>query len=179
MTCGMVGTLGTVCAEPPAPPQTPSANPVDPVETGYRTLAEATIGEALTDPDSAKFKWNPKPYTSLTEYRSWRFAPAISGNLVMICGRVNAKNQMGGYVGYRWFDVILKDCGPASHRIDSGDDNTVSNTCQHASTSGSSGGRWSALPLSLAGERVVLSGAAEIVRSGVQITSGFIRFAAE
>ena len=104
---------------------------IDPIETGYRTLAESTISEVLTDPESARFKWNAKPYVALTEYRVMRFAPAITGNLIMICGRVNAKNQMGGYAGYKWFDVVLKDGVQVSHRIDAPDENSVSETCVH------------------------------------------------
>lgn len=47
----------------------------------------------LSDPDSAKFR-NEK------FVGPWAFA---HGNL---CGEVNAKNRMGGYVGYKGFTVM-------------------------------------------------------------------------
>lgn len=45
------------------------------------------VQEVLSDPDSAKFR-----------------EVSIKGGRV--CGQVNSKNKMGGYVGYRWFIVI-------------------------------------------------------------------------
>lgn len=45
----------------------------------------------LSDPDSATFR-NEKVVGP------WRLENSI------YCGEVNAKNRMGGYVGYRWFD---------------------------------------------------------------------------
>jgi type IV secretory pathway protease TraF len=132
LVCGLAcGIFGPAYAEPPAAQEAPAAATGDPVEAHYRTLAETTIADVLTDPDSAKFKWNAKSSVALTEYRVMRFAPAIKGNLVIICGRVNAKNKMGGYVGYTWFDVVLRDGVPVSHRIDDPDDNSVSETCVH------------------------------------------------
>ncbi len=44
----------------------------------------------LSDPDSAQFQ-------DLTYVGNW----TVEGG--SLCGRVNAKNKMGGYVGYQWF----------------------------------------------------------------------------
>lgn len=44
----------------------------------------------MGDPDSAKF-------------RSERYFGDWTGRNGILCGEVNAKNRMGGYVGYQWF----------------------------------------------------------------------------
>ena len=46
----------------------------------------------LSDPDSAQFQ-------NLTYIGNWTVAGGV------LCGQVNAKNKMGGYVGYQWFDA--------------------------------------------------------------------------
>lgn len=46
------------------------------------------VRSALTDPDSAKF-----------EALSFRRTPQH----LYLCGRVNARNRMGGYTGFTWF----------------------------------------------------------------------------
>jgi hypothetical protein len=53
--------------------------------------AHDLVKDGLSDPDSATFK-------SDTEYAK------KDGNFI-VCGQVNAKNRMGGYVGYRWYIV--------------------------------------------------------------------------
>lgn len=52
--------------------------------------------EKLNDPDSAKFKneW------LVTGWNGWSVGSSI------LCGEVNAKNRMGGYVGYVKFSSI-------------------------------------------------------------------------
>lgn len=57
--------------------------------TNIKPIAEAkdAVRQELTDPDSAKFR-NVK----ITETET-------------ICGEVNAKNNTGGYVGFRYFYV--------------------------------------------------------------------------
>lgn len=47
----------------------------------------------LSDPDSAIFRNEYLPYG----WSEWR----VAGNI--LCGEINAKNKMGGYVGYRKF----------------------------------------------------------------------------
>lgn len=49
----------------------------------------------LSDPDSAQFQ-------NLKYVGNW----TVQGGV--LCGQVNAKNRMGGYVGYQWFDADAK-----------------------------------------------------------------------
>lgn len=53
--------------------------------------AHELVKEGLTDPTSAMFKDDAE-------------RPQKDGS-VAVCGRVNAKNRMGGYVGYRMYIV--------------------------------------------------------------------------
>jgi hypothetical protein len=53
--------------------------------------AHDLVKDGLSDPDSALFKDD-------REY-------AQKDGKVVVCGRVNAKNRMGGYVGYRMYIV--------------------------------------------------------------------------
>lgn len=65
-----------------------AARPLTPVE---RTSIERAVREQLNDPASATFRHNP--------FRS---------GAKFYCGRVNAKNRFGGYVGYRIFSVNVR-----------------------------------------------------------------------
>lgn len=56
--------------------------------------------ESLKDPDSAQFR-------GVSIASNW--APGKAS----MCGQLNAKNSMGGYVGYRWFTS-----GPDGVRIE-------------------------------------------------------------
>ena len=62
--------------------------PLSPSET---TLIQTAVTGELSDPESARFKMLPL---------------AIGSD--RYCGMVNAKNQFGGYVGYRNFSVWIK-----------------------------------------------------------------------
>lgn len=55
--------------------------------------AREAVAEQLTDPSSAQFRneWSKKD--------GW------------VCGEVNSKNAMGGYVGFKRYTVIWKDGG--------------------------------------------------------------------
>ena len=55
-------------------------------------VAKALVAEQLTDPDSAQF-------------RDIEVIDKGDGKFV-VCGKVNAKNRMGGYVGYEVFVVV-------------------------------------------------------------------------
>lgn len=63
---------------------------------GYlvQTLRAPVLAQ-LNDPDSAQFR-------NLKYVGNW----TAKGGL--LCGQVNAKNAMGGYVGYSWFEASLK-----------------------------------------------------------------------
>ena len=55
------------------------------------TDAKETIANSLKDPESARFR-----------------NVFVSPKMLAVCGDVNAKNSMGGYVGFRRF-IVAKD----------------------------------------------------------------------
>jgi hypothetical protein len=69
-----------------------------------RKAAEGAVRGKLIDPSSAEFEW-PYGFTHAT----WKpiFQRRLEG--MVICGSVNAKNRMGGYVGRSSFVVVLDD----------------------------------------------------------------------
>lgn len=64
---------------------------------GYRQYIVSKLEEVvlakLNDPDSAKIR-------NIRLFSDW----TVDGSAM--CGEVNAKNRMGGYVGYRRFNVL-------------------------------------------------------------------------
>lgn len=58
-----------------------------PLLPAEQRIVESVMKDRMNDPDSAKFQILP-----------------FNGSK-LVCGKVNAKNLMGGYVGYRVFDV--------------------------------------------------------------------------
>lgn len=69
----------------------------------YRRLAEAAITARLLDPESARYTW-------LSGYaqaymRPELFQPRVAG--YWACGKVNARNRMGGYSGGGTFLVVI------------------------------------------------------------------------
>lgn len=61
-----------------------------------RAEAENRIRSQMIDPESTRFE---SPF---------EFAATKEGGFYT-CGRVNAKNRMGGYAGASWFSVATKD----------------------------------------------------------------------
>lgn len=61
-------------------------------EYRYRKEATAWMKDRMNDPESAEF-WGMRVL--------WR-----QDKEIILCGEVNAKNRMGGYVGYRPFYVL-------------------------------------------------------------------------
>jgi hypothetical protein len=72
----------------------------------FRQNAERAVLVGFFDPGSAIFEW-PFGFT----YGSWK--PVMQSRIDgwWTCGRVNAKNRMGGYVGSRYFVVVMNDVG--------------------------------------------------------------------
>jgi hypothetical protein len=62
-----------------------------PMYFGPRVKAKSLVRSALSDPDSAQFR-----------------DLGVDTETGSICGRVNAKNKFGGYVGFKPF-ALLKD----------------------------------------------------------------------
>lgn len=72
----------------------------------FRQNAERAVLVGFFDPASAIFEW-PYGFT----YGYWK--PVLQGRIDgwWTCGRINAKNRMGGYVGSRFFVVVLNSDG--------------------------------------------------------------------
>lgn len=84
------------CSTLPPPTSTELANAnFGAYPKNYKSLVEARIKETLFDEDSAKFRYPSggpqKTYEDFDTGRSYGYG---------ICLEVNAKNRMGGYVGY-------------------------------------------------------------------------------
>jgi hypothetical protein len=63
------------------------------LESGVEDAMKTALGEALNDPESARFR---------KIKAMWRDELGIG-----VCGELNAKNGFGGYVGYRPFVAVL------------------------------------------------------------------------
>lgn len=78
-------------------------------------LAIEMVKERLKDPYSAQF-------------RNVRLQPEAG----RVCGQVNARNAMGGYVGYRWFSVRKVPSGNTVVFIDSDGFELAAVSCENA-----------------------------------------------
>lgn len=78
----------------------------EPDQAQFRRVAEQAVVSRLIDPDSARIEW---PYGFMNG--TWKpvFQKKIEG--YWTCGRVNAKNRMGGYTGNTSFVVVLDPSG--------------------------------------------------------------------
>src|ERR1700753_4191155 len=86
---------------PPAPPPAAAPSPDFPA---FQAIAEYYIRDKSADPDSVKFRWDPRTFALADK----RFA-----GVTYACGRMNARNRMGGLTGYQWFYIGEK----ADHSI--------------------------------------------------------------
>ena len=79
---------------------------VEPDYRQFRQNGEAAVKVGLFDPMSAVIEW-PYGFT----YGTWK--PFLSKRVegYWTCGRINAKNRMGGYVGSTAFVVVLSQSG--------------------------------------------------------------------
>lgn len=70
----------------------------------WRLAAELAIRGRLVDPASAQFTW-PRGFVK----GFWK--PALQKRITgwVSCGEVNAKNRMGGFIGYTPFVVVMND----------------------------------------------------------------------
>lgn len=106
-----VGTLALVaaCASPPTDDQVRAAN-TGPYPTNYEQIVKDNFATSLFDPYSAVFSFTRTPTKG---YGGSPVAGAKIGWIV--CGTVNAKNRMGGYVGTKPFVVVISN-GAVIHR---------------------------------------------------------------
>ncbi|WP_023628574.1 hypothetical protein [Pseudomonas soli] len=69
--------------------------------------AREAVSEQLTDPSSAQFR------NERSKKDGW------------VCGEVNSKNAMGGYVGFKRYTVIWKDGGGQTVAIEGGGETSL------------------------------------------------------
>lgn len=87
--------------------------------------AEALVAERMRDPEATRFRDEKAAYMT-------------SGGDYIVCGTLNAKNAMGGYVGYKPYYVRIRNGAIAAFNIPSESDeynivlNTVNQTCLDA-----------------------------------------------
>lgn len=74
----------------------------DPTWEGGVRLVEAALRERLIDPQSAQIEW---PYNFTSGSLKSLFGKRRAGWFT--CGRVNARNRMGGYTGRVWFLAMI------------------------------------------------------------------------
>lgn len=95
----------------------------------FKANAERAMLSSFFDPGSAIVEW-PYGFT----YGSWK--PVLQGRIegYWTCGRVNGKNRMGGYVGSRYFVVVLGHNAEVKfHQVgDGGDYDFVAGQCQNS-----------------------------------------------
>jgi hypothetical protein len=77
-----------------------AAAPSRPLTASEKVVVEHAIRAQLSDPDSAKFRHN-----------------GYQAGSTWYCGLVNAKNRLGGFVGYKLFYVIVADGDKATGPI--------------------------------------------------------------
>jgi hypothetical protein len=80
------------------------------------SLTEASLKATLIDPDSAHIEW---PYDFTGGTLKAMFGKTRPGWFT--CGRVNAKNRMGGYTGRSWFLVEIYQGAVTQLDIGNGD----------------------------------------------------------
>ena len=112
-------------APAPAPSSPPAAKAPGSIgdpehEAALRRIAQAYVTDVLIDPDSAEFRWPDLGEALATGVKTWRFERALPGSAEIVCGRVNAKNRMGGYAGYAWFWVAIQDGEVRKYVLDEG-----------------------------------------------------------
>ncbi len=95
---------------------------VAPTPDGAQAATKAYFEESLFDSGSAQYKFDQTPtqgHLTMGNIREFGW---------FMCGEVNAKNRMGGYVGYRPFLVYFDPTDPNKVRdgsIDSGGDDDL------------------------------------------------------
>lgn len=106
-----VGAMALVaaCASPPTDEQVRAAN-TGPYPTKYEQIVKDNFATSLFDPYSAVYSFTRTPTKG---YGGNPMDGARIGWIV--CGTVNAKNRLGGYVGAKPFVAIISN-GTVIHR---------------------------------------------------------------
>ena len=91
------------------------------------SMAKTLIADQMRDPEATKFKEAMSVYST-------------SGGDYIVCGTVNGKNAMGGYVGYKPFYARIRNGQMASFMLPSENDkydivlNQVVKSCSQAAS---------------------------------------------
>lgn len=99
-TLGLIG-LVSACASAPTEQHLNAAD-IGPFPSNYEQLVKDNFAASLFDPYSAVYSFTNTPFRG---YSGNVFDGANVGWIV--CGTVNAKNRMGGYVGAKPFVVVI------------------------------------------------------------------------
>lgn len=108
--------LSSTVEDAPPPPEPPKRDPRE-------VTAEQAVRAQLFDPNSAEFEW-PGRWNENRDFKFWRWSKPIHGDYT--CGKVNAHNRMGGYVGQTYFLVVVSDGAIAFLQLDTSGDSDLS-----------------------------------------------------
>lgn len=96
------------CVAPPTAHELASADYGAPPEN-YEELVKARVGQELIDPYSAVYTFDVGPK------RGWWTVGGQRVHGYFICGTLNAKNRLGGYVGRKPYWVFVRDGRALAH----------------------------------------------------------------
>lgn len=111
LCCGAL-TLVTACASAPTNEQVNAAD-IGPYPSNYEQIVKANFETTLFDPYSAVFRFTRTPTRG--------YGGSVVGGAKIgwvVCGTVNAKNRMGGYVGAKYFAVVISNGAVVDRQID-------------------------------------------------------------
>jgi hypothetical protein len=103
----VAAAAGTASAQQdPSDPGIRLTNPTLPAPAAARKQAENTIRALIADPDDAKFRdESAKVAMSVKHYA---LDEPIDGPVSVVCGQYALRFPAGGYAGYAWFFVAIK-----------------------------------------------------------------------
>lgn len=113
LSCALASlALVAACASPPTDDQVRAAD-TGPYPSSYEQIVKANFATSLFDPYSAVFTFTRAPT------KGYGGNP-IDGAKIgwIVCGTVNAKNRMGGYVGAKPFVVVISKDAVIHREID-------------------------------------------------------------
>lgn len=107
---GFSGFLGA-CASEPTEQHVNSAD-IGPYPSNYEQIVKSNFATSLFDPYSAVYAF------TLTPVRGYA-GNSVDGAKIgwVVCGTVNAKNRLGGYVGAKPFVVVISNGAVISREI--------------------------------------------------------------
>jgi hypothetical protein len=112
LVSGLIGLVGA-CASAPTGQELAAAD-VGPLPSNYEQLVKDNFATSLFDPYSAVYSFTQTPFRGYA-------GNAVDGAKIgwIVCGTVNAKNRMGGYVGARPFLFVISNGAVIGREIES------------------------------------------------------------